>query len=243
MNHHANMFAPLIPPLQMSADGISLGHSTGAKLTGDFSNSSWGCHSTCWDVHSPMDRSDRALSNQFTKSGYPLGLMLNSAGSRFDDEGADDFRNYTYAAFGRAILNQPNGIAFKIFDAQITDWLRKEEYGDDVTEKIFAEDLESLAQKLVPQGLEDPTTFLKSIQDYNEAVAAHALAFPGKVWDPSVRDGLLISAPSLASQLNPPKSKWALALNVPPFMAVKIACGITFKFGGLAIDANTAGVL
>lgn len=189
-----------------------------------------------------MDRGDRALSNQFTKSGYPLGLMLNSAGSRFVDEGAD-FRNYTYAAFGRAILNQPNGIAFQIFDAQITDWLRKEEYGDDVTEKIFAEDLESLAQKLVPQGLEDPTTFFKSVQDYNEAVAAHAVAFPGKVWDPSVKDGLSTSTPGLASQLNPPKSNWALALNVPPFMAVKVACGITFTFAGLAIDADTAAVL
>ena len=35
--------------------------------------------------------------------GYPLGVMINADGERFVDEGID-FRNYTYAIFGRQIL-------------------------------------------------------------------------------------------------------------------------------------------
>ena len=63
------------------------------------------------------------MSNQFTKSGYPLGLMLNARGARFVDEGAD-FRNYTYARFGRAILAQPGGYAFQLWDARGAAWLQ-----------------------------------------------------------------------------------------------------------------------
>ena len=40
-----------------------------------------------------------------------------------------------------------------------------------------------------------------------------------------------------------PKSNWALPIDEAPFLAVKIACGITFTFGGLAIDPETAAVL
>ena len=168
--------------------------------------------------------------------------MLNAAGKRFVDEGAD-FRNYTYAAFGRAILCQPGGIAFQVFDSQTIKWLREEEYGDDVTKKVYAEDLQSLTQKLVPEGLQDPSEFLTTIKNYNDAVAAHAAAYPDQVWDPSIKDGLSTSEPGSVSNLYPPKSNWALKVHEPPFMAVKVACGITFTFGGLAVDPSTAAVL
>ncbi|KAI5121397.1 hypothetical protein M0805_003169 [Coniferiporia weirii] len=220
-----------------TGDGLGLARALGAKLTGDWS--SGGCHSTCWDAHSPADTGDRVLSNQFTKSGYPLGLMLNSAGKRFVDEGMD-FRNYTYAAFGRAILMQPSGFAFQVYDAQVTKWLREEEYSDSVVQKVFADSLEILAQKLVPEGLADPTAFIESIKDYNTAVDGHRMAHPNLAWDPSIKDGLS-TIPS--SKVVPPKSNWALPLCEPPYLAVKVACGITFTFGGLAIDPQTAGVL
>jgi len=55
------------------------------------------------------------------------------------------------------------------------------------------------------------------------------------------KDGLSTVIPS--SSLSPPKSNWALPLTKSPFLAVKVACGITFTFGGLGIDPDTAGVL
>ena len=107
---------------------------TGAAFRGDWG----GCHSTCWDANTSMDVGDRVLSNQFTKSGYPLGIMVNAEGNRFVDEG-EDFRNYTYAKFGREILKQKGGYAFQVYDAKMTPWLRKEEYADDVVEKVVAQ--------------------------------------------------------------------------------------------------------
>lgn len=112
-----------------TGDGHRLARTIGAKTAGNYS----GCHSTCWDANSPRDGGDRVITNQFTKSGYPLGLMVNCDGKRFVDEGLD-LRNYTYAIFGVEVLKQPSSKAFQIWDADGSRWLRKEEYADDVTE-------------------------------------------------------------------------------------------------------------
>jgi hypothetical protein len=206
--------------------------------------------------------------------------MLNTRGLRFVDEGAD-FRNYTYAKYGRAILAQPGGVAFQVFDQRVVEWLRKEEYADEVVRKIYADSIEELSQKLILDGLEDPTQFTKTIRAYNNAVYSRQNAYPLLRWDPSVKDGLSTHSPVLASGLeskheaaqhstepssilsnspglshnekllgntrekyiSPAKSNWALPLDKPPFLAVKVACGITFTFGGIAVDAASASVL
>ncbi|ESK89221.1 fumarate reductase flavoprotein subunit [Moniliophthora roreri MCA 2997] len=215
-----------------TGDGFLIARGVGAKLTGDWS----GCHSTCWDAGAPSDAGERTLTNQYTKSGYPLGLMINVKGNRFVDEG-EDFRNYTYAKFGRAILQQPEGVAFQIWDSKVIGTLRKEEYGDGVTEKILADTLEGLADKLAEKGLESKAQLLDTVTKFNEAVNLHRAEHPGLRFDPAIKDGM--STMSLA----PPKSNWALPLDRAPFMAVKVTCGITFTFGGLAIDPATAGVV
>jgi len=163
--------------------------------------------------------------------------MLNSAGLRFVDEG-EDYRNYTYAKFGREILRQPGGYAFQVYDSKVLGILRKEEYGDGIVRKIFADSIEDLAGKLArEEGLEDAKTFVESINKYNQAVVAHRKENASLKWDPAVKDGLSTLS------LTPPKSNWALTLDEKPFMAVKVTCGITFTFGGLAIDPDTANVI
>jgi succinate dehydrogenase/fumarate reductase flavoprotein subunit len=205
----------------------------GAAFQGDWE----GCHSTCWDANTSMDVGDRVLSNQFTKSGYPLGIMVNAEGNRFVDEG-EDFRNYTYAKFGRGILKQKGGYAFQVYDAKVTPWLRKEEYADNVVAKVVAQTVEELAEQLSHQGLENTSRFLKTLRDFNKAASSFIDLHPEKVWDPAVKDGV-----STASSLELPKSNWARTIDQPPFVAVKVATGITFTFGGLSIDSNTAGVI
>jgi len=208
----------------------------GAKTAGNYS----GCHSTCWDAGSPRNGGDRVLTNQFTKSGYPLGLMLNCDGERFVDEGLD-LRNYTYAIFGIAVLKQPSGKAFQVWDAEGAKWLRKEEYGDDVTEKIQADTLEELAEKLVDRGLVNKQRFVQEIREYNEAVQAFEEENPNKKFNPAVKDGL--STQSSKKKLTLAKSNWAKPLTKGPFIAVEITSGVTFTFGGLDIDPNTAQVV
>ena len=65
----------------------------------------------------------------------------------------------------------------------------------------------------------------------NEAVQ---VAIP---FNPNVKDGR--GTEGITRQ----KSNWANRIDTPPFEAYMITCGITFTFGGLAIEARTANVL
>lgn len=206
-----------------------------AAVAGNWS----GCHSVAWDANADPNTGNREISNEYTKSGYPLGLMFNVDGRRFVDEGVD-LRNYTYAKFGRAILAQPESLAFQVWDAQTSPWLRSEEYREDRVERITASTIEELADKLAQKGLRDRNTFLHNMKDYNRAVYAHRKENPSIIWDPAVRDGL--STQSSSVQLELPKSNWALPIDQGPFLAVKVTCGVTFTFGGLAVDHETAQV-
>ncbi|EOA86249.1 hypothetical protein ACJQWK_11794 [Exserohilum turcicum] len=208
-----------------------------AKQAGNWS----GCHSTCWDANAPANSGDREVSNEFTKSGYPLGLMININGERFVDEGVD-MRNYTYAKFGRAIHEQPDGVAFQVWDQRTISWLRDEEYRDGRVQKTRGNTLEELAQKLAENsGLAAAQRFVETVQQYNEAVYAFQAEAPDKKWDPAVKDGL--STQSSTNKLALAKSNWALPLDKEPFMAVKVCCGVTFTFGGLAVNPETAAVI
>lgn len=218
----------------MLLEAISLG----AKTLGDFSPG--GCHSVAWDAASPKDGGDREKTNEFTKSGYPLGLMLNAEGNRFVDEGID-LRNYTYAKFGRAILEQPEGIAFQIWDKDGQQWLRDEEYRDEIVPKIKADSLQELAQKCAGQGLTSPAQFVSTVEEYNAAVAAHRAEHSDAKLNPAIRDGLSTQSSNMKLELA--KSNWALPIVKPPFLAVKVTSGITFTFGGLAISPENAAVL
>ncbi|KAF2176140.1 fumarate reductase flavo protein subunit precursor [Zopfia rhizophila CBS 207.26] len=200
-----------------------------------------GCHSTCWDANAPANSGDRTISNEFTKSGYPLGLMINNAGERFVDEGVD-MRNYTYAKFGRAIHEQPDGVAFQVWDQHAIPWLRSEEYRDEVVHKIWGSTIEDLAEKLcADHGLNSSAKFVQTIQEYNTAVYAYQKENPNTKWNPAVKDGL--STQSSFTKLPLAKSNWALPLDQGPFMAVKVCCGITFTFGGLKVNPATTAVI
>ncbi|KAL1969132.1 hypothetical protein VTN77DRAFT_386 [Rasamsonia byssochlamydoides] len=207
-----------------------------AKQAGNWS----GCHSVAWDANAPAHAGDRKVSNEFTKSGYPLGIMVNREGERFVDEGVD-LRNYTYAMFGRAILRQPGHIAFQVWDSRTIPWLRQEEYREEVVERITASSIEELAEKCQQRGLRNKDRFIETVTRYNAAVYEHEKENPDRKWNPAVKDGR--STQSSSGGLALPKSNWALPIDKPPFLAVKVGCGVTFTFGGLAVDPETAGVL
>jgi predicted oxidoreductase len=113
---------------------------------------------------------------------------------------------------------------------------------DEVVQKILGSTLEELAQKLAKDhNLADPFSFVQTIKDYNLAVYANRKEKGNQKWDPSVKDGL--STQSSARRLPLAKSNWALPLEQGPFMAVKVCCGVTFTFGGLAVNPETTAVI
>lgn len=218
-----------------TGDVLSLAlNKLGAQPYGNWS----GCHSVAWDASAGVDphTGDRLASNEYTKSGYPLGLMLNVDGQRFVDEGVD-LRNYTYAKFGRAILQQPEHVAFQVWDSQTSGMLRSEEYRPERAEHIVGRTLEELAEACAKKGLRNKDAFVETIKTYNAAVQAHRKSNPNVTFDPALKDGLATQDLPLA------KSNWALELSSPPYLAVKVTCGVTFTFGGLKVDPETTAVL
>jgi len=161
---------------------------------------------------------DRELTNLLTKQSYPVGLIVNKLGERFVDEGAD-YRNYTYAKYGAAILRQPDARAFQLFDAQTEPLLRQDEYTAPGVSRVEAATVRGLAEGL---GI-DPDGLERTVGRFNAAVR------PGR-FDPSIKDG------KGTDGIRPPKSNWALRLERPPFIGFAVTCGITFTFGGLRVD-------
>jgi tricarballylate dehydrogenase len=199
-----------------TGDGIRMAIEAGAMPYGNWS----GCHAVGWDRNAP-EFGDLAVGDGFQKHSYPLGIMVNATGRRFVDEGAD-FRNYTYAKYGRAILEQPQQFAWQVFDAKVLPMLRDEYRIRQVT-KARADSIEALAPKL--EGV-DRSAFIAEVGAFNRAVRTDI------PFDPSVKDGRCTEG------LAVPKSNWANPLDQPPFEAYQITCGITFTFGGLRIDTS-----
>lgn len=204
-----------------TGDGLSMALAVGASPVGNWS----GCHAVGWDYNAP-EFGDLAVGDGFQKHSYPFGIMVNALGKRFVDEGAD-FRNYTYAKYGRKILEQPGQFAWQIFDQKVRHLLR-DEYRLKGVSKVSASTIEELAQKL--DGV-DGSAFLKELNAYNEAVRV-GVAFNPNVKDGRGTDGLIV-----------PKSNWANTITDPPFDAYHVGCGITFTFGGLRVSPETAQVL
>lgn len=197
-----------------TGDGIRMAMDIGAMGYGNWS----GCHAVGWDRNAP-EFGDLSVGDNFQKHSYPLGIMVNANGERFVDEGAD-FRNYTYAKYGKVILEQPGQFAWQVFDSKVIPMLRDEYRIREVT-KASADTLEELADKLDDV---DPVAFLRTVNDYNQAVQTDV------EFNPAIKDGRSTQG------LTVPKTNWANRLDTPPYEAYAITCGVTFTFGGLRID-------
>jgi tricarballylate dehydrogenase len=197
-----------------TGDGIRMALDIGAQSHGHWSS----CHAVAWDLNAPPF-GDRTITELYQKHSYPFGLIVNLDGKRFVDEGAD-FRNYTYAAYGREILKQPLGAAFQIFDEKVKHLLR-DEYRIPQATTATTNTIEELADRL---GI-NREGFVKTIAEYNAAVQ------PGG-YEPTVLDG------KCTEGITPPKSNWALPIDTPPYIGYAVTCGITFTFGGLKIDTR-----
>ena len=168
----------------------------------------------------PRNESNRELTNRLTRQSYPLGIIVNPSGEPFLDEGAD-FRNYTYAKYGMAILAQPGSIAYQIFDATLRPMLRTEEY-----------DMPGISVHRRNPSRSSPRTSAsirtRAAGDHPQIQRRHR---PQPTARPAVKDGR-------RADTAPPKSNWSSPLDAPPFYAYPVTCGITFTFGGLKSDTH-----
>jgi tricarballylate dehydrogenase len=199
-----------------TGDGIRMALDIGASPCGNWS----GCHAVGWEMNAP-EFGDLAVGDQFQKHSYPFAIMVNATGKRFVDEGAD-FRNYTYAKYGRVILEQPGQFAWQIFDQKVKH-LQRDEYRIRQITKVTANTIEELAGKL--EGV-NAGEFVKTIAEWNKAVKQDI------PFDPNVKDGRRTEGLAIN------KSNWANTVDQPPYEGYAVTCGITFTFGGLRVNTD-----
>ena len=205
-----------------TGDGLRIALDAGAARHGAYA----GAHATPMDLHMKdygnLDIPHGERKN-YRKISYFLGVMLNADGERFVDEGVN-FRNYTYAQFGKAVLGQPGGFAWQVFDGKVLDLLYAE-YRFHDAHFVEADTLDGLLAKL--DGVDEERA-KATLAAFNEAVDG---ATP---FDPTVLDGKGTRGLPL------PKSNWAQRIDTPPFRAFPVTGGITFTYGGVRVDERGA---
>jgi len=194
-----------------TGEGILMALAIGAKPAGQ-----WGdYHSAVLDARSPKEECGvTALYN------YQMGIIVNQSCQRFLDEG-EDYRDNTYVKFSKYIIDHAGGLAFCIFDDKMVSRPEFHRAWRPVGEPYQADTLEELAQKL---GI-SPIALRQTVNAFNAAVQ------PGEL-DLDRLDG------KHTKGITPPKSNWAMPVDIPPFTAVPVTGGVTFTFGGLKTNVN-----
>jgi tricarballylate dehydrogenase len=190
----------------------------GAKAAGHWQ----GAHATPIDSTFP----DVEIGSKANRYGYPYGITVNSLGQRFFDEG-EARHSYTYAKTGWAVLGQPGGVAYQIYD-QKTIPLLADRYR--TATPIEAGTIDELAARI---GIE-PAILNHTVVEFNNSVRRDV------AFDPTTLDG------KCTEGITPRKSNWASPIDKPPYWAFSVTGGITFTFGGLQINEsaqvlNTSG--
>ena len=148
--------------------------------------------------------------------------MVNATGKRFVDEGAD-FRNYTYAKYGRVMLEQPGQFAWQIFDQKVKHLQRDEYRIRQITKVDGQHDRGTRAEARrrrtrSSSSRPSPSTTRRCARTFRSIPTSRTAART---------EGLAIN-----------KSNWANTIDQPPYEGYAVTCGITFTFGGLRINTD-----
>jgi len=194
-----------------TGDGIRMAMQLGADRSGDWN----GMHAE------PVDA--RSKNSAPVVLVYPYGIVVDRNGHRFFDEGGG-LVHETWEWLARDIhFKAPDAIAYAILDSRMLDIADYQRAIRSEMPPIGAETLAGLA-KLI--GV-DADNLASTVAAFNAACTGDPKRF-----DPTRCDGL-----SADRTLNPPKSNWARAIIVPPYLAYPLVGAIAYTFGGLATDA------
>jgi tricarballylate dehydrogenase len=207
-----------------TGEGLRMAVDIGAATAGSWTS----CHASPQDVARPafgLPSAANGGGTEWDRYLYPFGIMVNRDGVRFTDEGAD-VRSRTYARMGREILAQPGGVAYQILDAKV----RRAGLVDGRYDRGTGAKADNLADLATRLGI--GPALVDTVASYNAALCDGSTT----VAPVTARDG------RGTRELWPAKSNFAVPIDEPPFEGYAVCCGITFTFGGLAVDPETAQV-
>ena len=184
----------------------------GAEPVGDPAQ----CHAVAIDARAP--KFDGGIVTRL--DSVPLGIVVNTHGDRFYDEG-EDYWPKRYAIWGRLVAQQPDQIAYSIVDSKAVG-----RFMPSVFPPLVASSIRELASAInVPAG-----TLTSTIERFNAAVRPGT--FDHQALDDCRTEGLV-----------PNKTHWAQRLDTPPFHAYPLRPGITFTYLGVKVDERARVVL
>ena len=193
-----------------TGDGIKMAMQLGAELSGDWN----GMHAE------PIDA--RSKNSAPVVLVYPYGIVVDKNGHRFFDEGRG-LVHETWEWFARDThFKAPGSIAFAILDSrllEITDYQRA------IRSDVLPVSADTLAELAKSIGV-DADNLALTVAAYNAACLG----------DPNIFDATRCDGLAAARTLQPPKSNWARAISLPPFLAFPLVGAIAYTFGGLATD-------
>jgi len=193
-----------------TGDGIEMALRIGADISGDWT----GIHSE------PVD--ERSARSAPVVLIYPYGIVVDKTGCRFFDEGGG-LMHETWEHLARHIhFTRPSSIAYAIVDSRL---LEIPDYQRAIRSEVAPVRADTLAELAQTIGV-DPEGLAATVGAYNAACVGNPSTF-----DATRRDGL-----AAATSLQPPKSNWARAISVPPFLAYPLVGAVAYTFGGLATD-------
>lgn len=154
---------------------------------------------------------------------FQFSISVNGSGKRFMDEGADR-KTFLYGKTGVSVAEQDNSSAFQIFDGKIfATNFEKAFYFGTLPQYHVAQTLEELAEMMgVPVD-----GFVEEVTRYNESIDET------KPFDTSILDGRGTHG------ITPPRSNYAIKLDMPPYFAFPVRGGMTFAYGGVKTNTKS----
>ena len=174
------------------------------------------CHAVAIDARAP--KFDGGIITRL--DCVVFGVVVNKHAKRFYDEGEDIWPK-RYAIWGRLVAQQPDQIAYIIFDASSLKL-----FMPSLFPPVEAASIRELAAKLNL----DVDVLDKTVSDFNAAVR------PGN-FNPNDLDECTTEG------LTPPKSHWARKIEAAPFYAYPVRPGITFTYLGVKVDDDARVVM
>lgn len=174
------------------------------------------CHAVAIDARAP--KFDGGIITRL--DCVVFGIVVNKNAQRFYDEGEDVWPK-RYAIWGRLVAQQPDQIAYIIFDQSSLELFMPSLYPP-----VRAQTIPELAGKL---GL-SAEQLSKTVEDFNAAVQPGT--FDHTQLDDCRTEGLV-----------PAKTHWARRLENAPFYAYPVRPGITFTYLGVRVNEEARLIL
>ncbi len=187
-------------------------HNKGVEPIGDPTQ----CHAVAIDARAP--KFDGGIITRL--DCVPFGIVVNKHAQRFYDEGEDIWPK-RYAIWGRLVAQQPDQIAYIVFDDPKLKLFMPSLYPP-----ISAPTLGGLAGQLSL----DPAALEQTVMTFNAAVGSGT-------FNPDILDGCRTQG------LSPDKTNWAKPLDTAPFHAYPVRPGITFTYLGTRVNREARMIM